>query len=325
MAHLLSRFTPHNPKRPNATPMSLDRLMPTYLAQFKNLELIAKKLVEGFISGLHRSPHQGFSVEFSEFRPYQPGEILRNIDWRLFARREKLYTRRYREETNLRAYLLVDVSDSMRYPPQSSVTKLEYALYLAAGLAYLLLSQRDAVGLYTFDHQIRDFLPAKARSTWLRPILLTLEKWRTAPPTFMRRTELSPILHTLAEKFHRRSLILLFSDLWSEESPQKLLRALAHLTYRKHEVLLFHIWDAATERDLLIPNRPLHLKDLETAQKIAIHPSELRSAYQTIVSEYFHALQSQAQSLTIEWIEADIQKSFFPLLQTYLLKRQKLG
>lgn len=305
--------------------MSLAQLTPSYLSQLKNLELIAKKLVEGFISGLHRSPHQGFSVEFSEFRPYQPGEMLRNIDWRLFARREKLYTRRYREETNLRAYLLVDVSDSMRYPPKSPVTKLEYALYLASGLAYLLLTQRDAVGLYTFDHQIRDFLPAKARGTWLRPILSTLEKWRTAPPTFSRRTELSPILHTIAEKLHRRSLILLFSDLWSEETPQKLLRALAHLMHQKHEVLLFHTWDVTTERDLLIPNRPLHLKDLETAQKITIHPSELRNAYQSLVKEYFHTLQNQARGLTIEWVDADIQKNFFPLLQTYLLKRQKLG
>jgi uncharacterized protein (DUF58 family) len=299
-------------------------IRPEEVAALANLELIARQIVEGFLVGLHRSPYQGFSVDFSEYRPYQPGESLDKIDWRVFARTERLYTRRYEEETNLQAYLLIDISGSMRYPLRVTPTKLDYALFLGAALAYLLIQQRDAVGLYLFDEEIRAYLPARSRRSWLRRLFLTLEPLRGGPP-MPARTHIAKALHTIAQRLMRRSLILLLSDgfvLPEEERPFQ--QALARLRHAGHEVLFLRIWDEATERRFELPLEPLRLIDIETRREVKIHPLEMQALYQQHFSAWAQRLYRFCQLHRIDWVEVDRAGSFFEPLRRYLLKRQHL-
>jgi uncharacterized protein (DUF58 family) len=297
---------------------------PAEVARLRNLELIARHLVEGFLVGLHRSPFQGFSVEFSEYRPYQPGHSLDQIDWRVFGRTNRLYVRRYEEETNLQAYLLIDVSGSMRYPVDATHTKLDYALFLVAALAYLLIQQRDAVGLYVYAERIREHLPARSRSTWLRRLFQVLEPYRGASPE-KAPTLLPETLHTIAERLRRRSLIILLSDFFfAEHEPDAFLKALARLHYSGHEVLAFRIWDEKTEKYFELPLEPLRLVDAETPREIKAHPVELISLYRTYMSAYDEKLKRFCQGLRMDYVPIDRESSFFGPLYQYLLKRSRL-
>ncbi|MEN3040304.1 MAG: DUF58 domain-containing protein [Bacteroidia bacterium] len=299
-------------------------IRPEQAAQLANLEIIARQIVEGFLVGLHRSPYQGFSVEFSEYRPYQPGEGLEKIDWRVFARSEKLYTRRYQEETNLRAYLLIDTSSSMNYPPKAPYTKLDYALFLGAALAYLLIQQRDAVGLYVFDETIHQLLPARARQTWLRKVLLELESLRRKKGEG-HLTRLPQALKVVAERLRRRSLVLILSDGFVlPEAEEAFMRSLARLRYEGHEVIFFRIWDERTEKRFELPLEPLRLIDLESRREVKIHPLEMQALYQMHFQRWEYRLKSFCIGHRIDWVEVDMGSDFFEPLRRYLLKRQKL-
>lgn len=299
-------------------------IRPEHAAQLENLELIAREIVEGFLVGLHRSPYQGFSVEFSEYRPYQPGESLDRVDWRVFARTERLYVRRYEEETNLQAYLLIDSSGSMRYPLRAPYTKLDYALFLGAALAYLLIQQRDAVGLFLFDAEIRESLPSRSRRSWLRRLFLSMEPYRKAAPA-PYLTLLPPVLHHVADRLKRRSLILLLSDgLLPSGETEAFLQALARLRLSGHEVLFFHIWDEATEKRFELPLEPLRLIDIETRREVKVHPLEMQALYQTHMQAWEKRLYTFLQQHRIDRISVDMRDDFFLPLYGYLLKRQKL-
>ena len=299
-------------------------ISPAEAARLKNLELIARTIVEGFLVGLHRSPFQGFSVEFSEYRPYQPGHSLDQIDWRVFARTNRLYVRRYEEETNLQAYLLIDTSGSMRYPTTSTPKKLDYALFLAAALAYLLIQQRDAVGLYLFDERIRQYLPARSRQTWLRRLFQALEPYRNASPE-KASTLLPQTLHQIADRLKRRSLLILLSDFFlSEEDPAPLFRAIARLRLAGHDLLLIRIWDEKTEKYFQLPTEPLHLLSAEEAHQVKIHPLEIATLYQTYINTYEEKLRRFCLGLKIDYLPIDLGTSFFVPLYQYLLKRARL-
>nr|BAL57829.1 hypothetical conserved protein [uncultured Bacteroidetes bacterium] len=297
-------------------------IKPEEAAQLANLELIAREIVEGFLVGLHRSPYQGFSVEFSEYRPHQPGESLQTVDWRVYARTEKLYVRRYEEETNLQAYLLIDSSGSMRYPLRSPYTKLDYALFLAAAVAYLMIQQRDAVGVHVFDDQVRASLPPRSRRSWLRRLFQALEPYRSAPPA-PHLTLLPQTLETFAERLKRRSLLLLFSDGFTpEEAP--FLKALARLRLAGHEVIFFRIWDEPTEKYFRLPLEPLRLIDIETRREVKIHPVELQALYQDHFLRWEARLRTFCLKHRIDWVEVNVREDFFSPLKRYLLKRQRL-
>lgn len=300
-------------------------IRPEQAAQLSNLEIIARQIVEGFLVGLHRSPYQGFSVDFSEYRPHQPGEGLDRVDWRVYARSERLYVRRYEEETNLRAYLLIDTSGSMRYPPNASYTKLDYALFLAAALAYLLIQQRDAVGVYAFDEKVHLYLPARARRTWLRRLLMALEPLRAAVPT-PRLTLLPQTLHIVAERLQRRSLILLLSDGFVlPEEEESFMRGLARLRHAGHEVLFLRIWDEKTEKRFELPLEPLRLIDAESRREVKVHPLEMQALYQEHFQRWEQRIRSFCTRQRIDLVEVDMAGDFFEPLRRYLLKRERLS
>ncbi|MCS6789690.1 MAG: DUF58 domain-containing protein [Bacteroidia bacterium] len=299
-------------------------ISPEQVQQLRHLELIARAIVEGFLVGLHRSPYQGFSVEFSEYYPYQAGDGLEKVDWKVFARTERLYVRRYEEETNLRAYLLLDISGSMRYPRSRSYTKLDYGVFLAAALAYLMIQQKDGVGLYAFAEDISMYLPARARQSWLPKIFVALEEYRNAPSQPLR-TLLPDVLHRIAERLKRRSLLLLLSDGFVEPDQEEAFqRALAALRLRGHEVLFLRIWDEATEALFQLPLEPLRLIDAETRRQVKVQPLELQALY----IEYFYHWQRRLKHFCyqyqIDWVEVDIRGGFFEPLRRYLLKRQRM-
>ncbi|MCC7192401.1 MAG: DUF58 domain-containing protein [Phycisphaeraceae bacterium] len=215
-----------------------DYLRPRDLQKIANLSVLAKQVVEGFFSGLHRSPHKGFSVEFRQHRPYVAGDEIRHLDWKVFGKTDRFFIREYEEETNLRATIVLDASASMGFRNVAGYSKYHYAVRLAASLAYLLFQQQDAVGLVTFDAKVRRYIPPRARPAHLRTLLDELEKSQPAG-----ETELSKVLTSLAPNLHRRSLLILISDCFT--STAELLRALARFRHGRHDVIVFQLWDRA--------------------------------------------------------------------------------
>jgi len=225
------------------------------IREFGNIELLAKQMVEGFITGLHRSPFHGFSVEFAEHRLYNTGESTRHIDWKVFAKTDKLFVKRYEEETNLRCQILLDVSSSMYYPKETK-GKLTFSVFAAAALAYMLQRQRDAVSIATFCDKIIEHTPCKSTTIHLHQVFLLLQKLLDAESN-LQATLASKVFHEIAEKIHRRSLVVIFSDMFEQiEDAQELFGALQHLKHQQHEVLLFHVVDKKTEQDFVFENRP---------------------------------------------------------------------
>ncbi|MGB5978582.1 MAG: DUF58 domain-containing protein, partial [Cyclobacteriaceae bacterium] len=239
------------------------------IREIGNLELLARQMVEGFITGLHKSPYHGFSVEFAEHRLYNSGESTRHIDWKVYAKTDRLYTKRYEEETNLRGVLLLDKSPSMYYPSESR-GKLSFCCLAAASLAYMLNRQRDAVGLVTFGEKIEQQTDIKSTHSHLHTLFLYLEEILESKPE-PGTTNLAGVLHEIAEKVHKRSLVVLFSDMFDHsDNDQEILNALRHLKHRKHEVLLFHVTDKKTERDFEFDDRPYEFIDMETGEKVRL-------------------------------------------------------
>ena len=299
--------------------------------QFSKLELIAKQVVEGFITGLHKSPFHGFSVEFAEHRLYNSGEATRHIDWKLYARSEKLFVKRYEEETNLRCQVVIDTSSSMQFPLNDNsnpdkVNKIGFSTYAAASLIHLLKKQRDAFGLSLFSDDVEVHTDCKSTTTHSKLIFTELEKHLKPSEKQQKRSSGAKALHEIADKIKRRSLVILFSDMIenSERSQDDLWRALQHLKHNKHEVILFHVTDKKKEIDFDFENRPYRFIDMETGEELKLNPMEVREAYQESMKKFEHDLKLKCGQYSIDLVQADISEGFEQVLLPYLLKRKKL-
>lgn len=289
-----------------------------------SLELLAKQLVEGFITGLHKSPYHGFSVEFAEHRLYNEGQSTRHIDWKVFARTDRLYTKQYEEETNLRCVIALDCSSSMYYPKDSH-QKLKFSIYAASALAYLLNKQRDAVGLCLFSDKIDELTPIRSTPTHLDKLFTLLDKKLKSPGEPNKSTRVADVLHEIAEKTHRRSLIILFSDMFEGgENEEEIFKALQHLKHNKHEVILFHVTDHNTELEFKFDERPYEFVDLESGEKLTLNPYEIKDQYEKQLKDYHATLKMKCNQLKIDFISANIQDGYFEVLQAYMIKRSKM-
>ncbi|WP_035756364.1 DUF58 domain-containing protein [Hugenholtzia roseola] len=299
----------------------------TQVRAFGNLELLARQVVEGFISGLHKSPYHGFSVEFAEHRLYNEGESIRHIDWKVYARTDKLFVKRYEEETNLRAQIVVDASPSMYYPAPD-FGKIGFSVAAAAALSYLLYKQRDAVGLTTFSDKIELQTPIKSTAAHLNQVLLALDALSKSDPKtekMEKRTAAAQVLDHLAQRLHRRSLVVIFSDMLDNTTDEKaIFEALQHLKHQKHEVLLFHIKDKKTEEAFAFEDRPHEFIDLETNQRLKLQPAAVREFYQKQVKERHQRLADACGRYKIDFIEVDIAENLNQILLSYLIKRSRM-
>ncbi len=294
---------------------------------FGNVEFLARQLVEGFITGLHKSPFHGFSVEFAEHRLYNPGESTRYIDWKVFGKTDKLFVKRYEEETNLRCHLLIDTSSSMYYP-EKDYGKITFSAMGAASLAYMLQRQRDAVSLCTFADEIEVQTPVKSTPGHVHKLFTYLDQLLQSPKP-NRRTSAPEVIHQLAEKINKRSLVILFSDMFDSAGTDParqdaLFSALQHLRHNLHEVLIFHVTDRQTEQAFAFDERPYEFIDLETGDRVKLQPNQVRDAYKTAVTDYLQNLKLRCAQYRIDFIEADIAQGFEPILSAYLVKRTKM-
>lgn len=305
------------------------------LNRLSHLELLARQVVEGFITGLHKSPFHGFSVEFAEHRIYNSGESTRHIDWKLFGRTDKLFTKRYEEETNLRCQIVIDHSSSMNFPEPGSVpkgsegdpNKLVFSVHAAASLVYLLNRQRDAAGLTVFSDKIELNTPAKSSFAHQKMIFSELEKLLLPASSEQKKTSAAQALHEIAESIHKRSLVIIFSDMLeapSKDGESNIFPALQHLRHNKHEVILFHVVDKRMEMDFEFENRPYHFIDLETGEKIKLNPREIKDSYVTSMNAYKKELMQHCAQYRIEWVEADIRQGYRQVLMPYLMKRARM-
>jgi uncharacterized protein (DUF58 family) len=290
----------------------------------RNLEILAKQVVEGFITGLHKSPLHGFSVEFAEHRLYNSGESTRHIDWKLFARSEKLFVKRYEEETNLRCQIVIDCSGSMQFPKDQELNKLVFSVQSAAALIELLKSQRDAPGLSTFDQDILKHIPAKGSPVQKKLLMNELDELLSYQSK-AGHTSAALALNQIAEIVHQRSMIIIFSDMFeSGQNNDELFSALQHLRYRKHEVLVFHVTDKSKELDFEFENRPHHFIDLENGTEIKLNPVQIREAYTQSINSFTEELKLKCSQFRIDFVEADLKEGFDKILSTYLVKRSKI-
>jgi len=289
-------------------------LRPDVVSRLSGLEIKARLVVEGFIAGLHRSPYHGFSVEFAEHRQYMPGDPIRNIDWKVYSRTDRFFVKEFEEETNLKAYLLLDISGSMGYH-SNGISKLEYGSYLCAALSYLMLQQRDSVGLVTFDRKIQKYIPPKSAATHLHVLLSQLDKIQAS-----QTTNVSSALHEMAERIKRRGLIILISDLF--DYPEKIMSGLKHFRHRKHEVIVFHILDPR-ERDFSFPSEAI-FKDIETQEEILTSPWQIQKDYQAKLQEWIEKYRLESRESLIDYVLLDTSVPFDEALFAYLSKRQRL-
>jgi uncharacterized protein (DUF58 family) len=295
---------------------------------FKNLELLAHQVVEGFISGLHKSPFHGFSAEFAEHRLYNQGESTKHIDWKLYAKTDRLYTKRYEEETNLRCHLIIDNSSSMHYPSFKNfninqLNKISFSALAAAAIMNLLKRQRDAVGLSIYsDHY--DYYSNEKGSERHHQMLLAKLNEAIVIKRDQIITKTYTYLHEIAEKIKRRSLVFLFTDMFqSDQEEEKLFEALQHLKYNKHEVILFHTYDKEKEIDFDFNNRPKRFVDLETGEHLNLYADNVRQDYKEAVQKYFNELKIKCGQYRIKYVPVNINEDFSAILTSYLVERQK--
>lgn len=288
-----------------------------------NIDFLARQLVEGFITGLHKSPYHGFSVEFAEHRLYNTGESTRHIDWKVYAKTDRLYTKQYEEETNLRCQLIIDNSSSMHYPTHNK-GKLLFSVLASAAIAQLLHKQRDAFALTTFSDTIEVSTPTKSTNTHLNKLFIELKNIFELNSN-NKKTAVGKILNEIAEKTHQRSLVVIFSDMFdNEEEASEIFKGLQNLKHNKHEILVFHVTDKKTERNFEFDDRPHEFIDLESGEKLKIQPSEVKSYYKENVSDYFLQLKMRCGQLKIDFIEVDIDQDYNEILNAYLIKRAKM-
>ncbi len=291
--------------------------------KFENMEFLAKQLVEGFITGLHQSPYHGFSVEFSEHRLYNSGESTRHIDWKVYARTDKLFVKRFEEETNLRCHILLDVSPSMYYPTDNN-GKITFSALCAAAIATLLRKQRDAVGLVTFSDKIVMQTQVRSTASHLHTLLLLLQKQLEEKPA-SRDTNVSDVIHLIAQQIPKRSLVIIFSDMLSRhDDSEAIFAALQHLKHQKHEVLIFHVMDRKTEEEFDFAERPYVFVDVETGQELKLQPSQVRDQYRAAVETFKRELELKCGQYKIDFVPVDISEPFDKVLYSYLVKRAKV-
>lgn len=291
-------------------------LLPEMASKIKNLELVARFIVEGFLVGLHKSPFHGFSVEFSEHRQYMPGDNIRNIDWKVYGRTDRFYIKQYEEETNLKAYILLDISGSMGYTSHK-ITKLQYAVYLAAALSYLFIKQRDATGLVTFSDKVHRYLPPKATTSYLKYLLTELQQVK--PQT--SETRISRTLHDMAETIQRRGLIILLSEFLYEDT-REIISGLRHFRYYGHEVLAFNILDP-NDLNFDFKDEAVFV-DMETSEEIKTQPYYMREKYRELIDSFYGELLSECRQMQVDFQNIFTTESFDKALMRYLIKRQKL-
>jgi uncharacterized protein (DUF58 family) len=298
--------------------------------QTGNLELLAKQVVEGFIIGLHKSPFHGFSVEFAEHRIYNPGDSIKNIDWKVYARTDRLYTKQYEEETNLRCQIVLDTSSSMYFPEAPTkkgspyVNKLAFSTLAAATLMNLLKKQRDAFGLSTFADDLDKHTKAKSSTRHYNLVMAHLDQLLDNP-TRNKTTSIAKSLHKIADATHKRSLIVIFSDMFEQtDESEQLFSALQHLKYNKHEVILFHVVDKRYEIDFEFENRPYMFVDIETGEKVRVQSNQVKDFYVNQVKKYKEKLKMKCLQYKIDFMEADVNEDFRQILTSYLVKRKKM-
>jgi uncharacterized protein (DUF58 family) len=292
--------------------------------EIDKLEFLAKQVVEGFIIGLHKSPYHGFSVEFAEHRLYNKGESTRNIDWKVYARTNRLYVKRYEEETNLRCQIVLDASPSMYFPKKETANKINFSIVCAAAMIRLMKKQRDAVGLSVFRDTVE--VHTKAKSTQVHQSLLTsyLEQYLELKEE-KGATSAAESLHQIADSIHQRSLVVIFSDMFDTDGDNEtLFSALQHLKYNKHEVILFHVVNKKLELDFEFENRPYEFIDMESGEKLKLQANGVRANYKKQIQEFEKALKLKCAQYKIEFVEADVNKGFDQILLPYLMKRKKM-
>jgi uncharacterized protein (DUF58 family) len=299
------------------------------ISSFGHLEVLANQVVEGFVSGMHKSPFHGFSAEFAEHKTYNAGESTKHIDWKLYAKTDRLYTKRYEEETNLRCHLIIDNSSSMYYPKLEDdqpffKSKIGFSVLASAVLMNLLKKQRDAVGLSVYSDTYEYYAPEKGSDRHHRMLLDKLEHLLQNPKQ-SKTTDTVTFLHQIAEKMHRRSLIILFTDMFQLGDDEKLFNALQHLKHNKHKVVLFHVVDNETELKFNFDNTPRKFIDLESGEEINIFADNIKEAYETEVSAYFKKLAMTCAQNRIKYVPVAVGENFEKILTTYLVEKQMFG
>ena len=293
------------------------------IKEYGNIELLARQIVEGFITGLHKSPYHGFSVEFAEHLLYNSGESTKHIDWKVFARTDRLYTKRYEEETNLRCMILLDCSSSMYYPADTN-GKINFSIMATSVLSYVLQKQRDAVGIASFSEEIEKITQVKSTSKHIHNLFLMLQQMLAAESR-NKKTAVASVIHEIAKRIHKRSLVVIFSDMMDNIGKQdELFSALQHLKHNNHEVLLFHVHDKKTELDFEFPKRPIIFVDVETGQEEKAQPSQIRSIYQQEIKKHYQNIKLKCGQYKIDFIEVDIRQDLDQILLPYLIKRKKM-
>ncbi|WP_136467736.1 DUF58 domain-containing protein [Flagellimonas onchidii] len=297
-------------------------------ALFQNLELLANQIVEGFISGIHKSPFHGFSAEFAEHKIYNPGESTKYIDWKLYAKTDRLYTKRYEDETNLRCHMILDNSPSMYYPEVikpslDNLNKIGFGVLAIAALMQILKKQRDAVGLSIYSDTYNFYTPEKSSERHFQMLYSKLNEVAEVKESG-NTTKTYTFLHQIAEKIHRRSLIFLFSDMFQTETEHsQLFEALRHLKYNKHSVVLFHLLDHRLERNFDFENTPKRYIDLESGEHIDLYADNIKNAYHQKVEEYIEDLKLKCAQYKIKYVGVDVESSFSHVLNTFMVERQK--
>jgi len=295
---------------------SLKYLQPAVVAQLANMELRARLVVEGFITGLHKSPYHGFSVEFTEHRQYMPGDEIKHIDWKAYGKTDRFYIKQFEEETNLKSYLIVDASRSMDYASKGNIKKFEYASYIAAALSYLMIEQRDAVGLTLFDEEVRVSLPPRATRSYLKELLRELESARPA-----NKTGIAAALHLIAEQMKRRGLVIVLSDCF--DKPESVITALKHFRYKGNEVVVMQVLDPL-ERSFAFGTDAV-FKDLETREELMTQPWHIQKAYQQSMRDFLDSYKRQCRDNNIDYVLLDTNMPFDKALFEYLNKRKRMN
>jgi uncharacterized protein (DUF58 family) len=299
------------------------------ISSFQHLELLANQIVEGFISGMHKSPFHGFSAEFAEHKVYNAGESTKHIDWKLFAKTDRLYTKKYEEETNLRCHLIIDNSSSMHYPKLKEnqffyENKIGFSVLASAVLMNLLKKQRDAVGLSIFSETYEYYAPEKGSERHHRMLLNRLENTLITSKE-SKKTDTITFLHQIAEKMHRRSMIVLFTDMFQSEDNERLFKALQHLKHNKHKVVLFHVIDKKTELNLDYDNTPRKFIDLETGDEVNLFTESIKLDYEKAVKTYFDKVANTCALYKIKYVPVSVDEHFEKIMTTYLVEKQKFG
>lgn len=299
------------------------------ISSFQHLELLANQIVEGFISGMHKSPFHGFSAEFAEHKVYNVGESTKHIDWKLFAKTDRLYTKKFEEDTNLRCHIIIDNSSSMHYPKLKDKSnffenKIGFSVLASAVLMNLLKKQRDAIGLSVFSDTYEYYAPEKGSDRHHRMVLNALENLLEKPKV-QKSTDTIKFLHQIAEKIHRRSMIILFTDMFQLGKEESLFNALQHLKHNKHKVVLFHVIDNKTELNFDFDNAPKKFIDLETGDEVNIFADNVKNEYEKGVNNYFKKLALTCAQNKIKYVPVGVEDSFEKVLTTYLVEKQNFG